>query len=236
MLFLLNADVVSIIIDILVVLVILVVGLVSAKKGFVECLFGFLATIAAIVLAFLLMKPITSWTGGLFGLEGVLGNACTGVFAKVKPFTIDISNQGISEALAGQKLPQFLIDTIIKEWGNASIPHGTTIAILAGDALGGFITGLIVWVLLFVLGKLLMSLLGKVIGGVVSAIPIVGGLNRLLGFALGLIQGTLIISGIIAVISILPIPNATMFFNNGLLIKLLYNHNPLNVILGWILV
>ncbi len=236
MLLQLNAGAPNIIIDVLVVIVILGVALVSAKKGFVECLFGFLATIVAIILAFALMKPVTAWTGGLFGLEGVLEGACTGAFSKVKPFTIDISNQGLTDALAGQNLPQFLIDAIIKEFGNAEIASGTTIAMLAGNALCGFITGLIAFIVVFVLGKVLFTLLGKLIGTLVDNIPIVGGVNTLLGFGIGLIQGLLIVSGIVAVISILPIASAPQFFSDCLIVGWLYNHNPLNVVLGWILV
>lgn len=237
MLLQLNAgNVANYIIDILVVVVILGVAFVSAKKGFIECLFGFISTIVAIILAFVLMKPFTVWTGGLFGLQGVLEKACTGVFAKIKLFTLDISNQGISEALAGKNLPQFLIDAIIKGVGNESIPAGTTIAMLAGDALGGFIAGMISWVVVFLLAKLLLALLRNVVSGIIENLPIVGGVNTILGFVVGLLQGLMIVSGIIAIIGILPIPTAPQFFSNSIIVGWLYNHNPLNVILGWILV
>ena len=236
MLLQLNANAGNYIIDILVVVVILGVALVCAKRGFIDCLFGFIATIVAIILAFALMKPFVGWTGGIFGLQGVLEKACTGVFAKVKPFTIDISNQGISEALAGKNLPAFLIDAIVKGVGNESIPAGTTIAMLAGSALGEFITGLISWIVVFLIAKILIMLLRNTLGSVIENIPIVGGVNHILGFVVGILQGTMIVSGIIAVISILPIPSATQFFSDCLFVGLLYNHNPLNVILGWILV
>ena len=233
---LLQANAGNYVMDVLVIVVILGVALISAKRGFIDCLFGFIATIVAIILAFVLMKPFIGWTGGIFGLQGVLEKACTDVFAKVKPFTIDISNQGIAEALAGKNLPAFLIDAIVKGVGNESIPAGTTIAMLAGDALGGFITGLISWVILFIVAKLLLTLLRHTLGTLIENIPIVGGVNHILGFFVGLLQGVMIVSGIVAVISIFPIPAATQFFSDCLFVGWLYNHNPLNVILGWILV
>lgn len=236
MLLQLNANAGNYVIDILVIVVILGVALISAKRGFIDCLFGFISTIVAIILAFALMKPFVGWTGGIFGLEGALGKGCTAVFAKVKAFNFDISNQGISEALAGKNLPAFLIDAIVKGIGNESIPAGTTIAMLAGDALGGFITGLISWVIVFLIAKLLLMLLRNTLGAVIENLPIVGGVNHILGLLVGIVKGLMIVSGIIAVISILPIPSATQFFSDCFFVGWLYNHNPLNVIMGWILV
>ena len=149
---------------------------------------------------------------------------------------MDISNQGISEALAGKALPQFLIDAIVSSVGNESIPVGTTIAMLAGDALGGFIAGLIAWLVLFFIAKLILMLVKTLVCSVIENLPIVSSLNTLLGFVLGVLQGLLIISAIVAVLSILPIPSASTFFSNCMFVGWLYNHNPINVIVGWIVV
>lgn len=232
----LQANAVNYIIDILAIIVIVGSAIVSAKKGFVECIFGMASTIVAALLAFLLMKPALWATGGLFGLQGATENGCIGVLSKIKGFSIDISNQGISEALAGKALPQFLIDAIISSVGQSTIPVGTTIAMLAGKALGGLIVGLVSWVFVFVTVKLLLLLLKKIINSLVEKISIVNGVNIALGILLGVIQGLLIISAVIALLSILPLPGVTSFFNGCVFVKGLYNHNPINVILGWILV
>lgn len=235
MLHLLNAGTANYILDILAVVVILGVAVVSAKRGFVDCLFGFIATIVAILLAFLLLKPVLTWTGGLFGLQGALEKGCIGALSKIKGFSMDISNQGISEALAGKALPQFLIDAIVSSVGNESIPVGTTVAMLAGDALGGFIVGLIAWFALLFLFKLVLKIVKTLVCSVVENLPIVSSVNTLLGFVVGILQGVLIISGIIAVISILPLSGGS-FFGDCVFIGWLYNHNPINVIVGWIVV
>ena len=232
----LQAGVANYVIDILAIIVIIGVAIVSAKKGFAECLFGLLSTVAAALVAFIFMKPVLSWTGGLFGLQGVTENGCINALLKIKGFNMDISNQGISEVLAGKDLPKFLIDAIIASVGNASIPVGTTLAMLAGEVLGGFIVGLIAWIVVFLVAKLLLTLLKNLVCSVVENLPIISSVNTLLGFVLGVAQGLLIISAIIAVLSILPIPGVTVFFNDCFFVGLLYNHNPINVILGWILV
>lgn len=236
MLLQLNAMISNYVIDALVVIVVVGMAFISAKRGFIDCLFGFISTLLAILLAFLLMKPFANWTGGLFGLRGVLQNACINVFAKVKVFTMDISNQGIAESLDGINLPQFLIDAIIKGVGNEALPAGTTIALLAGNKLGEIITALISFIAVFILVKILISLLSNALGAIIENLPIVGGANTLLGFGVGFLKGLLLTGGLIAVIAVLPIPSATQFFSDCTIVGWLYNHNPLNVILGWILV
>ena len=55
-------------VDGIALLIILVCGFVCLKKGFIRCLFGFVSTLVAILLALFLAKPLLSWTNGLFGL------------------------------------------------------------------------------------------------------------------------------------------------------------------------
>ena len=58
------------IIDALVVIVVLIFAVKGAKKGFVDCLFGIISTLGAIVIALLFTKAFLGLTGGLFGLQG----------------------------------------------------------------------------------------------------------------------------------------------------------------------
>ena len=51
----------------------------AANKGFVKCFFKFISTIVAIIVAFLLMNAVLQWTGGLFGLEGIIKDGYTSV-------------------------------------------------------------------------------------------------------------------------------------------------------------
>jgi hypothetical protein len=66
-------------------------------------------------------------------------------------------------------------------------------------------------------------------------LPIVGAVNSLLGFCVGALQGLLIVSGVVAVLSFIPIDGLTSFFNECVLVNWLYHNNPINLILSWII-
>lgn len=221
-------------VDIAIVIVMLVFALIAAKRGFVDCLLGFVSTLVAILIAFLLMKSLVRWTNGLFGLQGVIDNACVSALSKIKGFDIDISSAGIAETLSG-KLPAFVIDIVVENIGNAEVPKGTTVAMTVADTLSGFAVTLIAWLLLFFIVKLLLRLLDRFLSSLVEKLPIVGAVNTLLGLAVGALQGLLIVSGVLAVLALFPSENIASFFNQTLLAGALYNHNPIHTVFGWFL-
>ncbi len=234
MIYALNAAQAQIIVDIAVVVVILMFSLSAAKKGFVNCLFSLIATIAAIVLAFVLAKPLLGWTNGLFGLQTTLQNACTDALSKVAGFDIDVSSAGIEAALTQVSLPTFLID-VVKDVGNSEVPIGTTLAMIVGQTAGDLIATLISWIVLFLITKLVLKLLQKILSSIVEKIPVVGALNHLLGAAVGLLQGFLIVCVVVAILTLIPIDGVSAFLSECTVLGWLYNNNPLYTILGWII-
>ena len=213
-----------------------VFAIIATKKGFINCFFSFISTIVAIFVAFLFMNTFLRITGGLFGIRKLLEIGCTKAFENVNGFNIDISNQGLEAALADKSLPQFLINTVIAEFGNANLEPGTTIAMLVGSTLGGFIASLLAWGILFLAVKLLSRVVRKLLTSVIEKIPLIGALNHLLGFFIGVIQGILVVSIVIGFLSILPIEGVTAFFDNCIFVGWLYHYNPLTLILSLIFV
>lgn len=223
------------VVDIIVVVVLCICAGKAAKQGFVACLFGLISTIVAIVLACVLSKTVARVTGGMFGLEGLIAKGCEDSLLKIAAFTVDISSEGIRETLAAQQLPQFLIDLVAENIGNEMLAKGTTLAMVVGDTIAELAISLIAWLAVFALAKLLLALLRNLITSLVENIPLIDSLNSILGFAVGALQGILIVSGIIAVVTLIPSPEITDFFNSTILVGWFYNHNPIHTVLGWIL-
>ncbi|MBQ8684946.1 MAG: CvpA family protein [Clostridia bacterium] len=215
--------------------VMLAFSIVASKKGFVQCLFGFVSTIVAILVALLLMKGVVSWTNGLFGLQGAIERGATNGLSNIKGFAVDISSAGLRESLAG-KFPSFIINIVVDSVGNSEVPVGTTIASAVGGTIAKFTVTLIAFFLLFFLAKLSLRLLERVLSSVVENLPIVGALNTLLGFVVGALEGLLLISGVIAVFAMFPSEGMANFFNGCTLVRWLYNDNPLHIVFSWFIV
>ena len=221
--------------DAVVIILICIFAVSSAKKGFVECFFGFISTVLAVIAAFTFMKGVLSWTDGLFGLQGLIENAVVEGLSKVTGFDIDVSSAGIEAALEDKNLPSFLINAVVESVGNQELPLGTTLAMLVGGTIADFTATLVAWLAIFLIVKLLLKLVRHVLNSIVEALPIVGSLNHLLGFAVGGIKGLLIVCGVIAVLALIPTAGVNAFFNECTIVRWLYNNNPLHVIFSWII-
>ena len=228
----LNAIWTSYAVDGLALVVILVFSLTSLKKGFVRCLFGFVSGLLAIIFALLLMRSVLEWTDGLFGLQKAMEKGLVNAFSDMNAFSVDVSTTGLQSAMDG-KIPAFLQGIITDSVGNATLAPGTTLATLVGESVAKLGATLLSFIFLYILIKYLLRLLSRVLSSVVEKIPIVGSVNAFLGLGVGVLQGFLIVSVAVAVLSLLPSESIIAFFNDCIFIKWLYNANPVYTVFGW---
>ncbi len=160
--------------DIIVVAVIAIYAISCTKKGFVNCLFGFVSTIASFALAFLFSNTLLEGTNGLFGLA---------------------------------------------------------------EKVGVYFASGLSWLLIFFAVKLMIRIVKKFITAIVEKIPVVGSLNHLLGLAVGLLEGLLIVWIVLAVLGFVATysAEATKIITEGIeksfLAKIFYENNP---VIGWL--
>lgn len=219
--------------DVCAVLILLVCAFVGAKKGFVKCFFGFIATLVALVLAITLASTLVNLLPSLFGAEGTLAEKLETTFLKWKGFDTDVSAEGIAVALENVSLPGFMKDSIIKSVGEANdLAPGTTLAALAAPVAAQFLGLVISGIVIFIVAKLLFCIIEKILTKIVRSWSLMSAVNSLLGFAVGFLKAAVIICGILALLSISPIEGITPFFDETLFLKYLYHDNPLTKLWG----
>lgn len=227
----LNAAVLSIILDVVAVVVLLIFAFRSAKKGFVACVIGLLSMIIAGVLAFLLVDSVLVWTKGIFGLQGKLTTGLINAFGKVAGFNVDISSEGLRASLTAKNLPAVIVNSIVDSVGNKSLPAGTTIAKLVGGTVAEFFVKGIAFFIAFIVLKIVLKLVGNLLSGVINNIPIVGTLNGILGFFVGILYGGFALSIVLTILTLIPSAGVINTLNGGAILKFFYNHNFLLALL-----
>lgn len=219
------------IIDGVAILILVIMAASAAKKGFVNCVFGLLTVIAALAVAFLFVNVTVEATGGFFGLQESTTRGVTNALSEMEIFALEFSESGIREQLSGQ-LPDFLIDIVIDNFKGQTLPEGMTIAMAVGETIGKLAATLVAWLSLFIITRILLSFLRKVIKSIVDKISLIKAIDGLLGFVVGALEGVLVLSALLAMVSMIPQANVVSMFQETVIVNYLYNQNPLTSILG----
>lgn len=210
------------IVDIVILIVALILTIKSAKKGFVNCIFGFLSTILAIVLAFSFAGFAVNVTEGFFGVEGMLTTSFTQSFSNIEGFDVVIQeNMDVAEMLEAQSMSAIFAQLIGQNLEGAV---GSTLGELAGRTLGSYATLLICGVALFVVFKIVFGILKKFFNFVAKD-GLLGGLNKLLGAAIGLLEAIILASFVVLIMEMFP--GAMEFLNSSIILTWIHNNNPL---------
>ena len=225
--------------DIIILIGLFIFVFICAKRGFVNIFFSFVSSIVALFAAIALSGVFVSMTGGLFGLEATLSESFAETASKIDGFNINITGvlaeNDLSDLLSTSKIPAIIATLVAKKYVGVDLAPGTTLATLVGGTIAELLCSLISGVVLFIVIKILIRLLKKIFTAITKKIGLLNKLNRILGMLIGFIEGVLIISLIMSVLALIPSEAITSFFNSSLILKLLYNHNPIVMMLGWFL-
>ena len=221
--------------------IIIVVGLFlfvfsCARRGFINVFFSFVSSVVALIAAISLAGVFASITGGFFGVEASLTESFTNTFTQIKGFDVALGGKEELDVLLSTDQISAIIATLVaKKYVGQEIAAGTTLGVLVGSTFAELLTSLISGVALFIVFKILIAILRKFFNKLIEKIGLLSKINRILGMLVGLIEGILTVSLIMSVLALIPSPAITEFFNNSLILKLLYNHNPIVSMLGWFL-
>ena len=209
--------------------------MICRKRGFVKMFFRFASGLVAVVAAIALAKFALTATGGLFGLQEYFTGKFTETFSKMSGFDVDISGQDISALISSKDLSAVIATLIAKKYVGVELAAGTTLGYLAGSTVAELLCTLLSGIAVFIALKIVCGLLGKIFTVLINRIKLLGKVNRTLGMIVGLLEGVFFISLAVSVLTLLPSAAILDFFNSSIILRLLYNHNPIVWLLGMFL-
>ncbi len=192
------------IIDVIVVVALAVFTVFGLKKGFVGNLVGFISLIASVILAWILYPVIADMLMGL-GIRDYVYNI---VLQKINP----------DSALNLEMIPEFL---------QSSVKSGTeAAAIQVTSSITDIILNILAFLIVLIVSRIIIFVAEKVLKIAVK-LPILNGINRLLGALTGLLKGVIIIYiiGMIAFM-VYPVGKENNMVKDSYFVEKMYNNNP----------
>ena len=221
--------------DIALIVGIMIWAFADGKKGFINCFFSFITAIVCAFAVMFLSGPILRLTGGLFGLEGSIQKGLGGWLSGIPMGNLDVSVDGWRAQLDTMALPQFMKEAVLEEIEGVvgGVPAGTLLGEYLGDVIGSFLSVVICSVFVFIGTKLLMGLAKGILNRIARASKVISKVNVLGGMLAGIFKSFALVCIVLAILSVIPAESISSFFNNTLILKGLYNNNPLMLVFSW---
>lgn len=190
------------ILDIVLICFIAIVALIGFSKGFINTLLSFIGNLASIVAAFYLAKPLASLLNSWFGLSGVISKNLT---SQITNFFTSFTNATGSAIIENHCTATGILKSAFSYFIKPETVYesNTVLTTNLGNLAGNFVTMAICMLLAFILIKLAIFFLAKIFDSLKSKSLAFSGLDRVLGFAVGVLKGLIIIAVVCTIVSLI---------------------------------
>lgn len=219
----------SIIIDIVIIAVILLCLYGGYRKGLIGLAFSIVSFVAALIIAFILFSPISTFVINNTEFDDNVKQAIVSNFNSEKSGSTENSeNLEASNGATGENLKSGT-SNFISEYIDEQIDEtkGKTIEIVATEISQICIKG-IVFIALFIIARIVLIFF-RAIADLIAKLPILNQFNKLGGIVFGLLKGLVITYGVLAVLLLVSpmFENAAFFneLNNSTIGGMMYNNN-----------
>lgn len=228
------------IVTVIVIVILLLCFFYGLRRGFLKIVLTTLALVVTIVAAGLLTPHLSKWLGTTFIGSSVEKSIDSYMDKKIDKSAESLVNKTkeLQEAVIEKlPLPKFLKNDISKknETSQYQLLDVSNFKEYISKRLSNIILQAISYIILLVVIYLILRIILKIVG-VIGRIPIIGGVNRLLGGILCLIEGLLVLWCICFLVTAI---SGTSFgesvlnvINESPVLKLIYDNNLLVILAG----
>ena len=226
----------SSIIDIAVLLIVFISCVDGIKKGFIKSLISTFGSLFAIIVALLLCSSVTSFLETKFGLitsiSGGVGDVLTKIFGEeIMLTTLRDATEG---TLSQSNLTAWLIKIVLDLKVAGDIPLDYCLSDVISPVFGYYITCIISVIGLYIVLRIIFFIIGEFAKSLHS-LPIIGLLDKLLGFVFGVVKGVIIVQILFIVIRVIPLgffQNISLMIEQSVVANFINKINLFSYILG----
>ena len=177
------------IIDYVIIGIVVIAALIGLKNGFVKTLISLIRKFASFFIALFLVKPFRSFLRNTIINDKIYDFFFNWASGKGGAFNEPIPEGGMSDALKESlNLPKFLADLLAKVIGDGSSTEGMTLGQVFSETLTYYILTIVAFLVLLIVISIAILLISKLLTSIFESESLKG-INRLLGFLLGIAIG-----------------------------------------------
>lgn len=214
----------SLIIDIVIIGIILLCLWGGYRKGLIGVAFSIVSFIAALIIAFILFNPISSFVINNTEFDDNIKNTIIANFSEEEVANAENAIEDKNEEVKSENNVSFMTNYINEQIDEFA---GNTLEVVATSISEVCVKG-IVFIGLFIVARIGLAFF-KMIANFIAKLPIIHQFNKLGGIIFGLLKGLVITYGVLAILMLVsPMFADASFFvelNNSHIGSMMYNNN-----------
>lgn len=210
-------------IDIFLVLFIFIISYLNYKKGLIKVIFKIFSFLIALVISFVLFKPVSYFIINMTPLDENINSYVYNIVDNYIDHNYKETNKTDN---TNSSLPSAVISYIDKTIENTSSTVQNDIATEVTKNISSTIINILSFIIVYILARIILIFVNFV-SDKISELPIIKQFNELGGLIYGILQSFLIIFIVLAIVSLFPFDNIQLAINNTILTLFLYNINPI---------
>lgn len=208
----------SIIIDIVIIAIILLCIYGGYKKGLIGMAFSIVSFIAALIIAFILFTPVSTFVINNMEFDDNIKTSIVNKFTEEQK--VEASTEGNNEENSISYITNYINNQLTET-------KDKTVEIVAIEISELCVKG-IVFIALFIVARIGLAFF-KMIANFISKLPLINQVNKLGGIIFGLLKGLIITYGVLAILLLVsPLFNGSQFersINNSFIGNMMYSNN-----------
>ena len=217
----------SLIIDLIILGIIILCVFFGYKKGLTKCIIKILSFVIALVIAFVLFKPVSNFIINNTTLDDNIKNSIVSIVEE------DVSENG--QVKEDTNLPKSMVEHINETINNSINETKVAVVNTVSEQISIGIINVLVAIGLFIIARIALMFVSA-LSAIITDLPIIKQVDKIGGVAYGLVEALIIIFIAFAVISFIsPMIESSgliVAINKSILGSVLYNNNLLlNIIL-----
>ncbi|MBQ7408656.1 MAG: CvpA family protein [Clostridia bacterium] len=223
--------------DIGCIVIIAIFAIVNLCKGFIKQFFGLITTIGSLIIAAIFCDDLLKLINSQFDLTSKLSNIILSAFGDNQALMLETTVENLQTAITTMGLPQFVNDFCVNLLTENIGTAFTNIGSFLATAAANYMLSAACFAIICAVAKLVLIIVRKILELLVK-LPVLHGINKLLGLILGLIKGVLFIYVVIFLIDIAPstVPYITQLksaISQSMIASFLQDYNLFSKLITW---
>ena len=223
--------------DIVCLAIVAIFGITNMAKGFFKQIFKVVCVLGALVIAYFFCDEAAAFLNAQWDLDNLFASKILGFFGDKQVVFLELTNENIATAISALGLPEFITEYAVNSLNETALTTYNNVGQYLSSILSHYAVLGISFIGVCIIARIVLFIVRKIVELIVK-LPIIKGIDKLLGLVWGVLQAAILLFVVIYIIDILPLEalsNLKLALSQSMIGSYIQEQNFFATIMNWIL-